>query len=674
MKNNLMRPICAAAAILMSVMIGQSLGTQRNSKGSSIEQTVDSLFSVTRFSGVAISPDRSMAAWVEDLKLKSGQPSGKSAIFVKSLKSGAAMPRRVTAGAAAVPHVEGDVAWSPDSKKMAFLSDAGGAGQAQLYVVSAGGGAARKLTNVKGFLNAPKWSPDGKSVAILFTENAPRAGGPLQPMTPPSGVIESHIYEQRIATVDAATGRLKRLTPADLYVYEYDWSADGKRLACTAAHGDGDNNWWLAELFTVDAASGDTKSIMKPPSSLQLADPSWSPDGKSIAFIGGIMSDQGSTGGDVYTVSADGGDPVDVTPGMKASASWVQWSRKSNKILFSENVDGDAGFATVDPQSKQIETLWKDGTAMSSGGFGFYPVTASDEHSCALIMESYAKPPEVWAGPIGKWTQVTHANKDQHPNWGEAKSVHWTSDNFNVQGWLVYPRDYDPGRKYPMVVVVHGGPASCSRPTWPGSFFGTTLLSSQGYFVLYPNPRCSYGKGEEFTRANVKDFGYGDLRDILAGVDEVVKTLPVDGNRVGITGWSYGGFMTMWAITQTRRFNAAVSGAGLSDWLSYYGENDIDQWMIPYFGASVYDDPAVYAKSAPINYIKNVKTPTLILVGDSDGECPAPQSFEYWHALKALGVDTQFVVYPGEGHHIYKPNDQRDIMKRMLGWFNGKLK
>jgi dipeptidyl aminopeptidase/acylaminoacyl peptidase len=224
-----------------------------------------------------------------------------------------------------------------------------------------------------------------------------------------------------------------------------------------------------------------------------------------------------------------------------------------------------------------------------------------------------------------------------------------------------------------MVVVVHGGPASCARPTWPHSFFGITLLASQGYFVLMPNPRGSYGQGEAFTRANVKDFGYGDLRDVLAGANEVVKTLPVDNDRIGITGWSYGGFMTMWAVTQTNRFHAAVAGAGLSNWQSYYGENDIDQWMIPYFGASVYDDPAVYGKSSPINYIKNVKTPTLILVGDRDGECPVPQSYEYWHALKTLGVDNQFVVYEGEGHFIYKPDDQRDIMRRLLSWFNAKL-
>jgi dipeptidyl aminopeptidase/acylaminoacyl peptidase len=200
-----------------------------------------------------------------------------------------------------------------------------------------------------------------------------------------------------------------------------------------------------------------------------------------------------------------------------------------------------------------------------------------------------------------------------------------------------------------------------------------SVLAGMGYFVFFPNPRGSYGQGEAFTRANVKDFGGGDLRDILAGVDAVTAKVPVDTDRIGITGWSYGGFMTMWTVTQTHRFRAAVAGAGIADWLSYYGENSIDEWMIPYFGASVYDDPAVYAKSSPINFIKNVKTPTLVLVGERDGECPAPQSFEFWHALQTLGMATKLVVYPGEGHGFHDQKDRMDRMRRTLSWFNQYL-
>jgi dipeptidyl aminopeptidase/acylaminoacyl peptidase len=224
-----------------------------------------------------------------------------------------------------------------------------------------------------------------------------------------------------------------------------------------------------------------------------------------------------------------------------------------------------------------------------------------------------------------------------------------------------------------MVVVVHGGPASVLTAAWPKHHFLPMLLSSQGYALFFPNPRGSYGQGEEFTRANVKDFGGGDLRDILKGVDAVLARFPVDPKRIGITGWSYGGFLSMFAVTQTNRFAAAVAGAGISNWQSYYGQNEIDQWMIPYFGASVYDDPAVYARATAINFIKSVKTPTLVVVGERDAECPAPQSFEFWHALKTLGVPTSLVVYPGEGHHFNTRDHRRDVNLRMIDWFNHYL-
>jgi len=169
--------------------------------------------------------------------------------------------------------------------------------------------------------------------------------------------------------------------------------------------------------------------------------------------------------------------------------------------------------------------------------------------------------------------------------------------------------------------------------------------------------------------ASRKGFGYGDLGDILAGLEAVEANYPVDPNRIGLTGWSYGGFMTMFAVTQTQRFKAAVAGAGISDWKSYYGENSIDRWMIPYFGASVYDDPAVYAKSSAIDYIKQANTPTLVVVGDRDGECPAPQSYEFWHALRDRHVPTQLVIYPNEGHGFVDPAHRRDVMDRAVEWF-----
>ena len=200
-----------------------------------------------------------------------------------------------------------------------------------------------------------------------------------------------------------------------------------------------------------------------------------------------------------------------------------------------------------------------------------------------------------------------------------------------------------------------------------GDMSAASLL---GWFVLCPNPRGSYGQGEAFTQGNIKDFGGGDYRDIMAGVDAMIKDYPIDATRIGIRGHSYGGYMTMWAETQTTRFAAAVAGAGLSDWQSYDGLNDIDEWMIPFFGASAYDDPAVYQKSDPIRFVKKVGTPTLILVGDRDGEVPMEQSIEWYHALETMKVPTEMVVYPNEGHVFYKPADARDYTLRMLQWFD----
>jgi dipeptidyl aminopeptidase/acylaminoacyl peptidase len=358
---------------------------------------------------------------------------------------------------------------------------------------------------------------------------------------------------------------------------------------------------------------------------------------------------------------------------MMASASWLTWSPGGAKILFGEEVDGESGVATVEVATGAVETLWHSPDRLTANGWGTMISLSADAKSSAVIRESLQRPPEVWAGAIGEWKQVTSGNAAIKPAWGEVKSVHWSNEGFHLQGWLLYPLNFDPGKKYPMVVNVHGGPSSMARSAWPGPHSFAVALSAAGYFVFFPNPRGSYGEGEAFTRANVKDFGYGDFRDILTGVDQVLKEAPIDEHRLGITGWSYGGYMTMWAVTRTRRFAAAVAGAGLANYQSYYGENQIDQWMVPFFGATVYDDPKVYEKSSPITFVKDAKTPTLVLVGDSDGECPTPQSYEFWHALKTLGVETKLVVYEHEGHMFASPQHQRDVIQRVAAWFDGHL-
>jgi dipeptidyl aminopeptidase/acylaminoacyl peptidase len=665
-----------------------------------IHEVEKTLFATRRFEQAVISPDGKRVAWVETLIGKDGAPSGSTAIYISGIEA-KTPPRRLRAGIGAGDHEEGNVAWSPDSKRVAFLSDAVKAGQGQLYVANfsdgrgsvatgaanatdssdftggvkaAGAGSvAKKLTNVKGFLAAPSWSPDGKTIAVLFTENATRASGPLVAETPETGEIKDAFFEQRLAVVDVASGKLRQISPADTYVYEYDWAPDGLRFAVTAALGNGDNNWWVAELFTLEGASGLMKSIYKP--HLQIANPVWSPDGERIAFVEGLMSDAGLTGGDIFSVDAGGREAQDLTPEIKGSPSWIGWTPEK-KIIFTEFVGGDVGLASIDPQNEKVEPLWRGGEYLAAGAGGFSPTIslAKDGKTMAFVRESYAAPPEVWAGKVGEWKQLTRRNEGVTREWGDAKSLEWKNGGFEMQGWLLYPKDFDASKKYPLVVNVHGGPSWASVAKWPSPHGYANALAGAGYFVLSPNPRGSYGQGEAFARANVRDFGGGDFADVLAGVDEAMRVAPIDANRLGLTGWSYGGFMTMFGVTETNRFKAAMAGAGIANWQSYYGENLIDQWMIPFFGKSVYDDPEIYAKSSAINFIKKVKTPTLVIVGDSDGECPAPQSYEFWHGLKAQGVETQLVVYEQEGHMFAKPQHQRDVIERTLAWFDAHLK
>jgi len=619
----------------------------------------------TQYKDVAISGDGRWVAYTVNLRNKDNTASRNSEIWLlDTAASGVA--RRLTS--VKPLHSEHSAVFSPDGRQVAWLSDAAKTQQLELYVQRVAGGAAKKLTNLTGFLSTPRWSPDGNRLAVLFTENAPRAAGPLEPSTKDSGVVEEKFYEQRLTLVDPRTGDAKSITPADTYVYEYDWAPDNDHFAYTAAKGNGDNNWWVAQLFSISAGSGEIRQVYKP--ALQIANPRWSPDGKRIAWIEGVMSDEGSTGGDIFNVATSGGPAENLTPGRKTSPSWLKWL-PNGRILFTETVDSSVALSTLNPAAKEIETLWRGDESLRAGDD---PVAVSnDGKTLASVRSSWAQAPEVWAGPVGEWTERTHANGALKPLWGKTEKLHWTSDGFDISGWLMYPVNYDASKKYPIVVSVHGGPASAKRPSWPAGF-DMSALSSQGYFVLFPNPRGSYGAGEAFTKGNIKDFGYGDLRDLVAGVDKAIATASVDGDRAGIAGWSYGGYMTMWTVTQTNRFKAAVAGAGISNWQSYYGENLIDQWMIPYFGASVYDDPGVYARSSPMTFIKQVKTPTLILVGDSDAECPPPQSYEFWHALKTQGVKTKMVIYPGEGHAIQKPEHSRDILDRTIAWFGENLR
>ncbi|TMQ07628.1 MAG: S9 family peptidase [Deltaproteobacteria bacterium] len=613
---------------------------------------LDDLAATHAFEEVAISPDGQRVAWVEKV-IERGRDTGRAAVFAAPL-DGKRPAVRIGEGR--------HLAWSHDATRLAYIDK-------QLYVATIGGGA-RKLTSVAGYLTDPAWSPDDARIAVLFAEHAASGGGAIEARPPETGLIGGEIHNQRLTLVDPRSGAARQVSPAELNIYEYDWSPDGRTFALTAAPGPGDNNWWTAQLYTMPAATGAMTVLHKP--ALQIALPRWSPDGATIGFIGGLMSDEGATGGDVFTVPAAGGAATNRTAARPSSPNTLTWLSPS-QMLIAEYVGGSSALGMLDVATGKLERLWQGDEGIHTGIFSNYSVSR-DGRTVAVIRSDWQHPPEIWAGPIGAWKPITSLNAGRRAAWGPAKSLSWTSDGFSVQGWLLYPRDFDAARQYPMIVSVHGGPASVATPRWPQPALDPAIFSALGYFVFLPNPRGSYGQGEAFTRANVKDFGGGDLRDVLAGIDAVLKAAPVDPRRLGLMGWSYGGYMTMWTITQTQRFKAAVAGAGIANWQSYYGQNAIDQWMIPYFGASVYDDPAVYARSAPISFVKRVTTPTLIAVGERDGECPPPQSYELWHALRTLGVPTDLVVYAGEGHLFRDSAHKRDLLERAAAWFDRYLR
>jgi dipeptidyl aminopeptidase/acylaminoacyl peptidase len=631
-----------------------------------IDQILRSLEQVRTVSEIELSPDGKLIAWnVSD-------PGGIELAPVDDPTHN----RRISACGGGAVGEEHGLAWSPDSTKLAFFSNCTANHETAIFLADPASNAApRLLTPLNGFAETLQWAPNGKLLGFLYVEGTPHASGSVFAIKPPSGVIGVGDAEvQRVAAVDLTNGQIRQLSPSSLHVFEYDWSPDSSELAYVAAPPPGERTWWFSKLYTQVLAAPprvlfDPNAGASPLHERQLAVPRWSPDGSKVAFIGGLMSDQGVTGGDIYVIQTKGGDAKNVTPARQSSPGWFEW-RDEHQLVIDEIKGGSTHLFAYDiaTQRELADFNLTLPDAIGAGGL-VMRVSLSRSNGLAFVRSSFSRPPEVWSGTIKHIQQITHYNDDIKPLWGKTESVEWKNQGFNVQGWLIYPPNYDPAKRYPLIVYPHGGPSHAALQNWPGVGYGGVPFAGLGYFVLMPNPRGSKGQGERFAQANLKDFGYGDLSDILAGLDTVMHTLPIDPQRVGITGWSYGGFMSMFAVTQTNRFHAAVAGAGVANWQSYYGENSIDQWMIPFFGASVYDDPAMYAKSSPINFIQEAKTPTLLVVGGLDGEAPPEQSREFWHALRDKGVSTNLVVYPTEGHHFVDPHNRRDVLEHALNWF-----
>jgi len=606
-----------------------------------------------QYYGHAIAPDGSRTATIES-------SGGHTVITLRSATDGRVL--RTIDPCATCGY--SDLSFAPNGDLVFLARDPASKGVMLDYAT---GTATRTIATVPGIAQTPRVSPDGKRIALLVTLGAEKEAGATQPGVRMIGEIGEKNDEQRLAVFDVASpsSTVTPLSPAGRYVYEYDWTPDGRGFVATTALGNGDNNWWVATLDAIDAQSGAVRSIAKP--ATQIKHPRVSPDGRTVAYIGGLMSDYGSIGGDVFTVSVAGGTPTNITAGAKSTVTTLDWTAGG---LRTVTLAGDATqFGTLVPGKPVAPGFAKPATASAGDGRAAF---SADGRAVAAVVQDYEHAPAIYAGPIAAVRQVTHDN-DAAPALTGAKSVSWKNEGYDVQGWLLAPLTPSAG-KAPMFTMVHGGPSSASVPGYvtPNSMNGALLKA--GYYVFLPNARGSFGQGEAFTAANKRDFGGGDLRDILAGIDAVERVAPIDDNRLGLGGCSYGGFMTMWANTQTNRFKGIVAGAGISNWISYYGTNGIDQWMLPFFGKSMYDDMKAYEDVSAVYRLKSAQTPTFIYVGERDIEVPPTQSVEWWHALKAKGVPVSLVIYPDAGHCVTAPAQAADVRARAIAWFDTYVK
>jgi dipeptidyl aminopeptidase/acylaminoacyl peptidase len=608
------------------------------------------------FKAAIISPDGKRVASIETQDSNGDEPP-EASLFIRDLE-GKAM--RVALPCAAGPDCTiGSPAWSSDGRQLAFLLANDKDGSTDIETVDAGGGTPHRVLHFAGPLDGLRYGPGGR-LAVLATANAHKVVGRAEAGAPVVGEIGTETDEQRIAVVNGAA--LRFVSPPDLYVYEFDWRPQGGFVG-TAAHGDGDSNWWIARLYAFDE-NGASHVLFAPGPREQLATPAVSPDGKNVAFIGGWMSDFGSTGGDAFELSLDraGAAPINLTHRWHSTVTALNWHCGAG--LTGVTLAGDT-LSIVQLDKAGAQPAWSGQQSLSGGPDHSMTCSAS---AVAAIASSFTAPPEIVAGPIGHFHAITHENNGITAPL-TARSVTWKNDGLTVQGWLLSPKSDDATTKRPMIELVHGGPeAAATSQFLPDSSTARTLLA-QGWEVFEPNYRGSFGQGEAFAAASIQDIGGGDWRDVLTGVDAAEHAAPIDDNRLAIMGGSYGGYMTMWGVTQTHRFRAGMSHAGVSDWLSIEGEAPQAGSDEVNFGGSVYDNAAPYLKASPVMHMRGVKTPVLVTVGERDLECPMPQSQEFYTALKALNVPVSFVVYPGEGHHLNKARNRDDEQRRTVAWF-----
>ncbi len=572
------------------------------------------------------------------------------------------------------PRSDSSPRWSPDSSTLAFLSDREENGQPTIHTISRGGGEARPLCELEGSVSALEWSPDGAHIAFLMTD--PRTEEEKRREKEKDDAIEWEINPkyQRLWVANADGTGLRPVSTGNVQVWELAWFPDSASLAVVCSALPHEWSWYEAYLGTVPISGSEVSRIYGREGE-QVALPRPSPDGAEVAFVSGVWSDRGVVGGDILSVPAGGGEARNLTQGYPASFSWIEW-RDSGVMDAIGYEDGDAAVYSLEPGRKP-EKRWAGEAAFLPRFQATFSHTA-DGGTLALVRGDHVTPQEVWtlhAEGDPAWQKLTSQQPQLDGLWsGEPETLRWKSpDGTAVQGVLLKPLGYQEGERYPLVTIVHGGPTSLYAHSYIADYFMAPLLISNGYAVLLPNPRGSTGWGREFAEANLGDMGGGDLADILAGVDAVIEQGIADPERLGIAGWSYGGYMTAWTVTQTDRFKAAIMGAGIANWRSFHGTSNLPTWDSRYLEGEPYKLGGQYDSYSPALQAHKVTTPTLILHGQEDAYVPVGQAHEYYRALREQGVDVRLVIYPREGHGILEKAHARDLMQRFVAWFGEKL-